>query len=94
MQFDTVQGETEYDTRCRLDWIKSLAEEGYLDRLLLSHDVCLRSNYATFGGPGYAYVLGESRAVVPVRDALARFGLSRSEVYAKGYWNLNSRPTR
>jgi NADPH-dependent ferric siderophore reductase len=45
-------------------------------------------------GPGYAYVLGESRAVVPVRDALARFGLSRSEVYAKGYWNLNSRPTR
>jgi NADPH-dependent ferric siderophore reductase len=45
-------------------------------------------------GPGYAYVLGESRAIVAVRDALARFGLSRSEVYAKGYWNLNSRPTR
>jgi predicted metal-dependent phosphotriesterase family hydrolase len=57
VQFDTVQGETEYDTRFRLDWIKSLAEEGYLDRLLLSQDVCLRSNYATLGGPGYAYVV-------------------------------------
>jgi NADPH-dependent ferric siderophore reductase len=45
-------------------------------------------------GPGHAYVLGESRAIVVVRDELARFGLSRSEVYAKGYWNLNSRPTR
>ena len=28
-----------------------------LARLLLSQDVCLRSNYATFGGPGYAYVV-------------------------------------
>jgi NADPH-dependent ferric siderophore reductase len=45
-------------------------------------------------GPGFAYLLGESRAIVTVRDELARFGLSRSEVYAKGYWNLNSRPTR
>ncbi len=45
-------------------------------------------------GPGFGYLLGESRAIVAVRDELARFGLSRSEVYAKGYWNLNSRPTR
>ncbi|HEX8767258.1 MAG TPA: siderophore-interacting protein [Jatrophihabitans sp.] len=45
-------------------------------------------------GPGFGYLLGESRAIVTVRDALSRFGLSRSEVYAKGYWNLNSRPTR
>lgn len=45
-------------------------------------------------GGGYAYVLGESRAVVALREALGRFGLSRSDVHAKGYWNLNSRPTR
>jgi NADPH-dependent ferric siderophore reductase len=45
-------------------------------------------------GSGYAYVLGESRAVVAVRDALGRLGLDRSSVYAKGYWNLNSRSTR
>ncbi|MBV9823375.1 MAG: siderophore-interacting protein [Actinobacteria bacterium] len=45
-------------------------------------------------GAGFGYLLGESRAIVVVRDALARVGLSRSDVYAKGYWNLNSRPTR
>lgn len=45
-------------------------------------------------GPGFGYLLGESRAIVAVRDALAQLGLGRSEVYAKGYWNLNSRPTR
>jgi NADPH-dependent ferric siderophore reductase len=44
--------------------------------------------------PGYAYVLGESRAVVTLRDALARFGLGREQVYAKGYWNLNARAGR
>jgi NADPH-dependent ferric siderophore reductase len=62
---------------------------GTPDRLL---DALAEFGPAT--GPGYAYVLGESRSIVTVRDELARFGLSRSEVYAKGYWNLNSRPTR
>jgi NADPH-dependent ferric siderophore reductase len=53
----------------------------------------------TLGGsedpvPGFGYVLGESRAIVAIRDALSRLGLDRSAIYAKGYWNLNSRPTR
>jgi phosphotriesterase-related protein len=56
VQFDTVQGESEYDTVCRVAWIRALAEEGFLDRVLLSQDVCLRSNLAALGGPGYAYV--------------------------------------
>jgi NADPH-dependent ferric siderophore reductase len=45
-------------------------------------------------GTGYGYLLGESRAVVGLRDQLGRRGLPRDAVYAKGYWNLNSRPTR
>ncbi len=56
VQFDTVQGESDYDTRCRLEWIRALADHGFLERVLLSQDVCLRSNYAELGGPGYAYV--------------------------------------
>jgi len=36
-------------------------------------------------------VLGESRAVVALRPALSELGLGRDRVYAKGYWNLNSR---
>ena len=42
-------------------------------------------------GHGYAYVLGESRVVTQLRDALR---LDRGAVYAKGYWNRNARPTR
>ncbi len=45
-------------------------------------------------GAGYAYVLGESRIVVQLRDELVGLGLDRTAVYAKGYWNRNSRPTR
>jgi len=45
-------------------------------------------------GTGYGYLLGESRAVVRLREHLGRRGLPRDAVYAKGYWNLNSRPTR
>lgn len=45
-------------------------------------------------GAGYGYVLGESRAIVALRDELGRHGLGREHVYAKGYWNLNSRRTR
>ena len=57
IQFDTVQGVHEYDTRCRLDWLRSLADAGLLGQVLLSQDVCLRSDYAAMGGPGYAYVV-------------------------------------
>ncbi|MGX7677397.1 siderophore-interacting protein [Jatrophihabitans sp. DSM 45814] len=45
-------------------------------------------------GKGYAYVIGESRVSVALRESLARFGLTRADVYAKGYWNLNARSTR
>lgn len=45
-------------------------------------------------GAGYAYVLGESRVITQLRDELARLGLDRAAVYAKGYWNRNARPTR
>jgi predicted metal-dependent phosphotriesterase family hydrolase len=57
VQFDTVQGGSEYDTRQRLDWMRSLADAGHLDQVLLSQDVCLRTDYAAFGGPGYVYVV-------------------------------------
>jgi predicted metal-dependent phosphotriesterase family hydrolase len=57
VQFDTVQGVHEWDTTQRLAWLRSLADHGFLDRVLLSQDVCLRSDYAAMGGPGYAYVV-------------------------------------
>ncbi len=57
VQFDTVQGVNEWDTQRRLGWIGSLFDAGLEGRLLLSHDVCLTTDLAAYGGPGYAYLL-------------------------------------
>lgn len=57
VQFDTVQGESEYDVRCRVSWLRNLADHGHLGQVLLSQDVCLRSNLRALGGCGYAYVV-------------------------------------
>lgn len=61
--------------RRRLDWIAALADAGHDDRLLLSHDVCLTSDLAAYGGPGYAYLLTgfrERMAEAGFPDALWR----------------------
>lgn len=56
VQFDAVQGVHEYETDQRVQWIRGLLDAGFSDRILLSHDVCLRSDLAAYGGPGYTYV--------------------------------------
>jgi NADPH-dependent ferric siderophore reductase len=74
-------------------WLpRGSAPAGSPDVLLAGLDELARANPAE--PPGYAYVLTESRAAVALREALGRFGLSRADVYAKGYWNLNSRSGR
>jgi predicted metal-dependent phosphotriesterase family hydrolase len=57
VQFDTVHGESEYDVRCRVAWIRNLGDHGHLDQVLLSQDVCLRSDLRALGGPGYGYLV-------------------------------------
>ena len=37
--------------------MSELAEAGYLDQILLSHDICLRVHLQAYGGSGYSYVL-------------------------------------
>ncbi len=57
VQFDTVQGANDWDTQRRLGWIRALFDAGLETRLLLSQDVCLSTDLAASGGPGYAYLL-------------------------------------
>jgi phosphotriesterase-related protein len=61
VQFDVIQGGNEYDIVSRIAWLKSLVDAGFEDRVLLSQDVCLRSNLLAMGGPGYVYVVTEFR---------------------------------
>ncbi len=59
VQFDNVRGMAEWDTQCRVDWIKRLIAAGYLRQILLSQDVCTRAHYRAYGGTGYDYVVTE-----------------------------------
>jgi phosphotriesterase-related protein len=62
VQLDTIQGESDWDVDRRVALIAELVDAGFGDRVLLSHDVCLRTDLATYGGPGYAYLLTGFRA--------------------------------
>jgi predicted metal-dependent phosphotriesterase family hydrolase len=57
VQLDTIQGTNEWDTERRIQWIRALVDAGHERQLLLSHDVCLTTDLATYGGPGYAWLL-------------------------------------
>jgi len=53
-----------------------LIDQGYLDQILLSQDVCLKINLARYGGMGYTHIL---RNVVPMmKDA----GISEQQIKA------------
>lgn len=74
VEFDTIRGESEYDSRVRVEWVMSLVRAGHLEQILLSHDVCLRSHLQATGGPGYTFLL---------RDFLPRLrqaGLNTDEI--------------
>jgi phosphotriesterase-related protein len=43
----------------RLNLVETLADAGHADRLLLSHDICMRNSLRRYGGWGYAH-LGET----------------------------------
>ena len=46
VQFDNVRGLTRYDVDRQVDYVLALVRAGFLERILLSHDVCLRSHLA------------------------------------------------
>lgn len=64
VQFDNIQGGNAYRMRWLMGAIRRLDEGGYVDRLLLSQDICLTSQMRAFGGPGYGYILRELRPLL------------------------------
>ena len=59
VEFDTIQGGTDYQLSRIVEAIRALDRAGYGDRLLLSQDICLTSQFRANGGPGYGYLLRE-----------------------------------
>jgi len=43
--------------RERIEQIKELIDEGFLDQLYISQDICLKTKLVRYGGTGYAHIL-------------------------------------
>lgn len=59
VEFDRINGKYPYEVDRRIRWIQNLLAKGHLGRLLLSHDVCARSDLRIYGGTGYDYITSE-----------------------------------
>lgn len=66
VQFDTIRSEGR-QLEDRIKGILELVAAGYLDRVLLSQDICAVSQLAAHGGPGYGFIL--THVVPRLRDA-------------------------
>jgi len=58
----------------RISALKRLVDVGYLDKILISQDVCLKTYTRRYGGRGYDHIL---RTIVPM---LRRIGLANTEI--------------
>lgn len=59
VEFDTIRGNFEFETERQLEQLRVLIDEGHIDRLLLSEDMCVNRFYTVYGGKGYAYLITE-----------------------------------
>jgi phosphotriesterase-related protein len=56
VQFDTVRGRFPFTIDRRVRYVLEARRRGFLDRILLSHDVCAQSHLVAYGGTGYDYL--------------------------------------
>lgn len=70
---DTINSPNSYEVTQRVNTVMDLVRAGYLERVLLSHDVCLSSHHRIHGGNGFAFILGG------FKEALLAAGLSEAE---------------
>jgi phosphotriesterase-related protein len=59
VEFDTIQAEPDHVLERTVAAIRALVDAGFEDRILLSQDICLVSQFRPMGGPGYGYILRE-----------------------------------
>ena len=51
----------------KIKMIMELTEDGFLDHILISHDVCWKIHLRSYGGGGYSYIL---KFIVPTMRAM------------------------
>ena len=86
LEFDLFGHETSYyafdlsvdmpNDAQRLRLIRTLIDHGHLDRVLISHDICVLTRLVRFGGHGYGHIF---RNVLPI---MRRRGFTETEIDA------------
>lgn len=61
VQFDCIRAGVEYDVQQRVEFVMRLVRAGWIDSILLSHDVCRRTHLTILGGAGYQFIFGQFR---------------------------------
>jgi phosphotriesterase-related protein len=74
VQYDTVRARFPFAIERRIRYVREARRRGFLDRLLISHDVCAQSHLVAFGGSGYDYIPAQ------FGDRLREAGLSEDEL--------------
>ncbi|MBX3032023.1 MAG: phosphotriesterase [Chloroflexi bacterium] len=59
VQLDTIQAAPDHVLDRTVAAIRALVDAGFEDRVLLSQDICLVSQFRAMGGSGYGYILRE-----------------------------------
>jgi len=52
----------------RIHYIKNLIEKGYGKKILISHDICHKCRYRSFGGHGYDHILSNAIPLMRLRN--------------------------
>lgn len=68
-----LRGRFAYDLE-RVQTIKSLIEDGYKNRILVTNDLCLKSMLTSYGGNGYAHIIDN---VMPMLEFV---GVSEADI--------------
>ncbi len=74
VEFDTIRGSSFYSTERRIGFILNLIRLGFIERILLSHDVCLVPHLLAEGGTGFSYIHGR------FSELLLEAGLNKAEI--------------
>jgi predicted metal-dependent phosphotriesterase family hydrolase len=74
VQFDTIRGDSVFETQRRVGFVLAMRDAGFLDQVLLSHDVCMRDHLVARGGSGYGFVHG------PFAEQLSDAGLGADDL--------------
>ena len=75
LTFDRMGVTNEYERQRTIRLICELVEAGYIKHLMLSQDVCYKSDLVAYGGVGYGFVPGE------LTGMLRQAGLSDEQLH-------------